>query len=133
MSRQARSTFPLLLLAAVLSGGCRGERGSRGVSIGFSELYAFGPRGPAPTPKLLGLQGRRVTLIGHMVRPEGPGPCPGPCFVGLAGGSPAAESAGAPRSRPRVGGEIPTPERGVEGPREAVWPHGGEQDYGPNA
>jgi hypothetical protein len=52
--------------------------------------------------------------------------------VGLAGGSPAAVSAGAPRSRPRVRGEIPWPERGVESPQGAVRHLGGEQGDGPS-
>lgn len=38
------------------------------------------------------------------------------CCAELAGASPAAVSAVAPRNRPRVGGEIPKPERGVESP-----------------
>ena len=60
-----------------------------------------------------------------MSRPERRQPPRGgtSCCVGLAGGSPAAVSAGAPRSRPRAGGEIPSPERGVKSPREAVRPH----------
>ena len=52
--------------------------------------------------------------------------------VGLAGGSPAAVSTGAPRSRPRVWGEIPRPERGVKSPQGAVWHLGGEQGDGPS-
>jgi hypothetical protein len=55
------------------------------------------------------------------------------CCVGLAGGSPAAVSVAAPRSRPRAWGEILPPERGVKSPQEAVWPLGGEQACGPNA
>ena len=51
-----------------------------------------------------------------MPRPEGSGYKPEPCCVELAGGSPAV-SAGAPRSRPQVRGEIPSPERSVESPR----------------
>ena len=52
--------------------------------------------------------------------------------VGLAGGSPAAVSAGAPRSRPRVRGEISWPERGVKSPQGAVGHLGGEQGDGPS-
>jgi hypothetical protein len=55
-----------------------------------------------------------------------------PSCVGLAGASPAAVSAGAPRSRSRVRGEIPSPERDVECPQEAVWLQGGEQSFGPS-
>jgi len=51
--------------------------------------------------------------------------------VGLAGESPVAVSAGAPRSRPRVLGEILAPERGVESPRAAVLLPGGEPSCGP--
>src|SRR3990167_5261292 len=36
--------------------------------------------------------------------------------VSPAGGSPVPVSAGAPGSRPRAAGEIPTPERGIESP-----------------
>jgi hypothetical protein len=52
--------------------------------------------------------------------------------VGLAGGSPAAVSAGAPRSRPRAWGEISRPERGVKSPQGAVGHLGGEQGDGPS-
>lgn len=54
------------------------------------------------------------------------------CCVELAGESPVVVSAGAPRSRPRVWGEIPPPERGVESPREPYGSCGGEQSRGPN-
>jgi len=47
--------------------------------------------------------------------------------IELAGASPAAVSAGAPRSRPRATGETLASEWGVESPREAVRFHGGEQ------
>jgi hypothetical protein len=56
----------------------------------------------------------------------------GSCCIGLAGESPAAVSAGAPRSRPRAVGEIPTSERGVESPQGAVRLLGGEQVRGPS-
>ena len=52
--------------------------------------------------------------------------------VGLAGGSPATVSAGAPCSRPRAAGEIPTSERGVESPTGAEWCLGGKQNRGPS-
>ena len=72
-----------------------------------------------------------------MVRPEGRASEPElagavPCCVGLAGASPAAVSAGAPRSRSRARGEIPSSERDVEGPQGAVRLSGGEQDCGPS-
>jgi hypothetical protein len=74
-----------------------------------------------------------------MSRPEGRALIPGPqgrrakpSCVGLAGESPAAVSAGAPRSRSRARGEIPSPERDVEGPRVAVRLSGGEQSCGPS-
>jgi len=54
-----------------------------------------------------------------------------PRRVGLAGESPAAVVTGEPRSRPRVGGKSPTPERGVKGPQTAVRLSGGEQWSGP--
>jgi hypothetical protein len=56
-----------------------------------------------------------------------------PCWVGgsrciePAGGSPAAVSAGAPRSRPRTWGETDTFEWGVKSPHGAVRLQGGEQ------
>ena len=52
--------------------------------------------------------------------------------VGLAGASPAAVSVGAPRSRSRVRGEIPSSERDVKGPPVAVWLPGGGQNRGPS-
>jgi hypothetical protein len=70
-----------------------------------------------------------------MVRPDGTGPCKprsGSCCIGLAGGSPAAVGTGALRSRPRVSGEIPPPERGVESPQGAVRLLRGEKACGPS-
>ncbi len=74
-----------------------------------------------------------------MSRPEGGAPIPSPqgrsvkpSCVGLAGESPAAVSAGAPRSRSRVRGEILSSERDVKGPPGAVWLPGGERDRGPS-
>jgi len=52
--------------------------------------------------------------------------------VGLAGASPAAVSVGAPRSRSRVRGEIPSSERDVKGPQGAVRLSGGERSCGPS-
>lgn len=51
----------------------------------------------------------------------------GSCCTELAGASPAAVSAAAPRSRPRAREEIPSPEWGVKGPRRVVRCAGGEQ------
>ena len=45
----------------------------------------------------------------------------------LAGGSPVAGSAGAPRSRPRATRETSASEWGVKSPRGAIRFHGGEQ------
>jgi hypothetical protein len=56
-----------------------------------------------------------------------------PCCVRLAGESPAAVSAGAPRSRPRVRSEISGPERGVESRQGVVRRLGREQRRGPDA
>ena len=74
-----------------------------------------------------------------MVRPEGRalerfphGSGAKPSCVGLAGESPVAVSAGAPRSRSRAWGEIPASERDVESPRGAVRFPGGEQSCGPS-
>lgn len=55
-----------------------------------------------------------------------------PSCVGLAGESPAAVSAGAPRSRSRAWGEIPPSERDVKGPQEAERLPGGGQSRGPS-
>ena len=53
--------------------------------------------------------------------------------IGLAGESPVAVSAGAPRSRPRAhGGEIPPPEWGVKSLQGVVWLPGREQVHGPS-
>jgi hypothetical protein len=41
-------------------------------SIDFAEMYRFGARAPELTPKVLALQGRRVTLVGFMVLLERP-------------------------------------------------------------
>lgn len=54
------------------------------------------------------------------------------CCIELAGGSPAAVSAGAPRSRPRASRETSPSEWGVESPHGAVWLHGGEQVHRPS-
>lgn len=63
-----------------------------------------------------------------MVRPERRAPRGGnSCCVELAGASPAAVSAGAPRSRPRAARETEPSERGVESPQAAVRLPGGEQ------
>ncbi len=51
----------------------------------------------------------------------------GSCCIELAGESPAAVSAGAPRSRPRTWRETDTSEWGVKSPHGAVWLQGGEQ------
>ena len=59
-----------------------------------------------------------------MSRPES-------CVV-LAGESPAAVSAGAPRSRARSDGEIRGAERAVESPQEIERSPGGEQRRGPS-
>ena len=59
-----------------------------------------------------------------MVRPES-------CVV-LAGESPVAVSAGAPRSRVRAGGEIRGSERTVESPQGIAGLLGGEQRRGPS-
>ena len=54
-----------------------------------------------------------------MVRPES--------YINLAGASPVAVSADAPRSRPRAREEIPPSEWGVKSPQGVVRPAGGEQ------
>ena len=80
-----------------------------------------------------------------MVRPEAK-PAPGSlgglfwvggaCCVGLAGESPAAVSAGAPRSRLQPSGENPPVERSVESPSwertVTIEPRGGEPSDGPS-
>jgi hypothetical protein len=64
-----------------------------------------------------------------MVRPDRIAPPwrGGSCCIELAGASPAAVSAGAPRSRPRASRETAPSEWGVKSPRDAVRFHGGEQ------
>src|SRR5438093_1287646 len=59
-----------------------------------------------------------------VVRPE--------CCVVLAGESPAAVSAGAPRSRARTDGEIRRSERAVKSPQGIERSPGGEQRRGPS-
>ena len=56
-----------------------------------------------------------------------------PCCIELAGESPVAVSAGAPRSRPRAPGETPSSEWGVKSPQGAVGFPGGEQVRRPSA
>ena len=51
----------------------------------------------------------------------------GSCCIELAGASPAAVSAGAPRSRPRAREEIPPSEWGVKSPQCVIRRAGGEQ------
>jgi hypothetical protein len=41
-------------------------------TIDFAELYRFGSRAPEPTEKLLGLQGKRVKVVGFMALLERP-------------------------------------------------------------
>lgn len=41
-------------------------------NLDFAELYAFGPRAPELTAKVLGLHGKRVTMVGFMVALERP-------------------------------------------------------------
>jgi hypothetical protein len=80
-----------------------------------------------------GSYGPRATL-GVMSRPERsvPGIAGGPCCSGPAGVSPAAVSAGAPRSRLRARGEILSSECSIKSPQGAVSPPGGEQVRGPS-
>jgi len=49
------------------------------------------------------------------------------CCIELAGASPVAVSAEAPRSRPRTREEIPSSEWGVKSPQPVLGPVGGEQ------
>ncbi len=51
----------------------------------------------------------------------------GSCCIELAGASPAAVSAGAPRSRPRASGETPPSEWGVKSPPRVRRRAGGER------
>ena len=80
----------------------------------------------------------RQRYTAAMVRPDGSTrvrrsrAIGGPSCVGLAGGSPAAVSAVAPRSRPQATGEIPASERGVKCPSVGVCLHDGEQSRRPN-
>jgi hypothetical protein len=60
-----------------------------------------------------------------MVRPES--------YIELAGASPVAVSADAPRSRPRAREEIPSSEWGVKSPQVVVRLSGGEQVRRPSA
>jgi hypothetical protein len=62
-----------------------------------------------------------------MVRPDRSAGVGGSCCIELAGASPVAVSAEAPRSRPRAGEEILPPEWGVKGPQRVVRSVGGEQ------
>ncbi len=52
--------------------------------------------------------------------------------IRLAGESPVAVSAGAPRSRLQAWGEILASERSVKSPQVAVWLPRGEQSRRPN-
>ncbi len=68
-----------------------------------------------------------------MVRPDGTAPRSGTFCIGLAGESPVAVSAGAPRSRPRAhAGEIPPSEWGVKSLQGDVWLLRREQVHGPS-
>ena len=70
---------------------------------------------------------KAMAYDGAMVRPDRAAGIGGSCCIELAGESPVAASAGAPRSRPRAWEEILPPEWGVKSPRSVVWPVGGEQ------
>jgi hypothetical protein len=54
------------------------------------------------------------------------------CCIRLAGESPVAVSAGAPRSRSRARSENCSPERDVESPKVTARSLGGKQVGGPN-
>ena len=62
-----------------------------------------------------------------MVRPDRVASPGDSCCIELAGESPVAVSAGAPRSRPRTSGETSPSEWGVKSPRRVVGRAGGEQ------
>jgi hypothetical protein len=47
-------------------------RGLSNATLDFAELYVFGPRAPEVTPRALGLNGKRVTMVGFMVALERP-------------------------------------------------------------
>ena len=84
----------------------------------------------SPRVELAGFSSSRQTrTLPTMVRPDrAASPLRGgSCRIELAGASPAAVSAGAPRSRPRAREEIPSSEWGVKSPRRAVRLGGGEQ------
>jgi hypothetical protein len=68
-------------------------------------------------------------MISPMVRPERKAlrERGGSCCIKLAGASPVAVSAGAPRSRPRAARETEPSEWGVESPQEVVRLPGGRQ------
>jgi hypothetical protein len=96
----------------------RGEHRSRGQALrAHSGALTMPPRfSMSPC--------RSECRIPVMVRPES-------CVV-LAGESPAAVSAGAPRSRARSNGEIRRAERAVESPQGIARSPGGEQRRGPS-
>ena len=81
-----------------------------------------------PAPSVARME-RPVAIIQRMVRPERNRVWTARswCCIRLAGASPAAVSAGAPRSRPRAARETEPSERGVESPPLAVRLAGGEQ------
>ena len=83
------------------------------VRLHGSEELGLRPSGPVTSQ-----------AVGQVSRPES-------CVV-LAGGSPAAVSAGAPRSRVRTSGEIHASERTVKGPQVIESLLGGEQRRGPS-
>ena len=60
-----------LLLGGIVAGPAMAQ--AEAVDLGFGELFRqpVGPRGLEPTPKLLGLAGKRVRLTGYLMRTEG--------------------------------------------------------------
>ncbi len=68
----AEAARPVPPAAAVKLHPKRPPRALSAGSIDFADMYRFGPRAPAPTPALLALDGRRVTLIGFMALLERP-------------------------------------------------------------
>jgi hypothetical protein len=101
----------------------------------LSALPALAPatpsasRVPRPEPSSPAAGTPRAVTYPPMVRPDRTAAQSGggSCCIELAGESPAAVSAGAPRSRPRAWEEILPSEWGVESPQRVVRRVGGEQ------
>jgi len=97
-SSHPRRSLPLLavLVLAAVGASVRAEETTSDptTALSFADFFEAGSPRLVPSARLLGLNGRRVRLLGFMVRIESPRPgsfylCPRPTFVDEEGGGTA--------------------------------------------